>query len=94
MTAHGRCPRCTAEGLTRGDNDRCLWCEVFTAGSLAVGGVIIHDSRPVAELHGIGQIQHVVSYGDNIPVEVSRHISVGVLYYKIRQSSECEIHIV
>ena len=79
MTAHGRCPRCTAEGLTRGDNDCCQWCEVFTAGSLAVGGVIIHDSRPVAELHGVGQIQQIVSYGDNIPVEVSGHISVGVV---------------
>ena len=62
MTAHGRCPRCTAEGLPRGDNDRCLWCEVFTAGSLAVGGVIIHDSRPVAELYGVGLVQQIVSY--------------------------------
>jgi hypothetical protein len=63
-------------------------------GSFPSGIIKIDDTVAVFELHGVGQVQHVVSYGDNISVEVGRHVSVGVLYYKIRQSSECEIHIV
>ena len=40
---------------------------------------MVDDGRPVFELDGIGQVDRIVAYGHDVPVEIGGHIAVTVV---------------